>query len=105
MPKIAVCRIIWFRAFTSIAQTEAGRAKLKALLDGTLEVPVVQLQALDRWGLVTSLLSQKDPDAERILRSGKKAGPKRRRSESMRTLRKPPGRSCREAKYFERLPA
>jgi aminopeptidase N len=65
-------RIIWFRAFSSVAQTETGRAMLKALLDGSLEVPQVQLQALDRWGLITSLLSLHDPDAERIFEAEKK---------------------------------
>ncbi len=65
-------RIIWFRAFTGIAQTDAGRARLKALLDGTLQVPLVQLQALDRWGLVTSLLALHDQDAERVFEAEKK---------------------------------
>ena len=33
---------------------------------------MVQLQALDRWGLITSLLSLRDPDAERIFEAEKK---------------------------------
>jgi aminopeptidase N len=64
-------RIIWFRAYTGIAETAAGRARLKSLLDGSLTVPEVQLQALDRWGIVTSLIAQNDPDAGRLLQSEK----------------------------------
>lgn len=62
-------RIIWFRAYTGIAETGSGRARLKSLLDGSLTIPGVQLQPLDRWGIVTSLIAQNDPDANQILQT------------------------------------
>jgi len=64
-------RIIWFRCFRAVAETPSGRNSLKQLLSGSTEVPGVQLRALDRWNLVTSLIALSDADAEKILSSEK----------------------------------
>jgi aminopeptidase N len=65
-------RIIWFRAFRTLAETPDGRAKLKALLAGDLSVPGVQLRPLDRWNLVTALVALGDPEAEAIFDAEKR---------------------------------
>jgi aminopeptidase N len=62
-------RIIWFRGLRGVAETDAGRAKLKDLLAGKLAVPGVQLRQLDRWNLVTSLIATHDPDADAIFKA------------------------------------
>jgi aminopeptidase N len=59
-------RIIWFRTFRSIAETESGRDGLKQILAGKLQIPGVQLRPLDRWSMVTALIAHQDPDAEKI---------------------------------------
>lgn len=68
-------RILWFRGFRSIAETPAGLAKLKALLNGQLSVPGVQLRALDRWTMVTALIALNDPDAQTIFAAERKRDP------------------------------
>lgn len=68
-------RILWYRGFRSVAETPEGRAKLKALLNGTLSVPGVQLRPLDRWTMVTALLALKDADADSILDAERKRDP------------------------------
>ena len=57
-------RIIWFRGFRAIAESEQGRAELKNLLAGKLAVPSVELRPLDRWTIITALIALNDPDAE-----------------------------------------
>lgn len=68
-------RILWFRGFRSIAETPAGLAKLKALLNGQLSVPGVQLRALDRWTMVTALIALNDPDAQKIFAAERERDP------------------------------
>lgn len=62
-------RIIWFRGLRGVAQTDAGRARLKDLLAARLSVPGVQLRQLDRWNLVTTLIAMGDPDADAIFKA------------------------------------
>src|SRR5205823_13950060 len=60
-------RITYFRAFQSIATTEAARAQLKQLLAGTLKVPGMTLRTRDRFDLVTALFTRNDADAPALL--------------------------------------
>ena len=59
-------RILWFRGLRSLAETLDGLGKLKALLNGQLSVPGVQLRPLDRWTMVTALIAFNDPQAGSI---------------------------------------
>ena len=59
-------RIVWFRAFRALAETERGRDLLKQMLAGTLQIPGVQLRPLDRWTMVDALIALGDPDAEKV---------------------------------------
>jgi aminopeptidase N len=65
-------RILWYRALRAVAETPDGRAKLKALLNGQLSVPGVQLRPLDRWTMVTGLIALNDPDAGSIFEAERK---------------------------------
>jgi aminopeptidase N len=58
-------RIVWFRAFRSLAETELGRSVLKQILAGTTQVPGLQLRPLDRWNMVDVLIALGDPDADK----------------------------------------
>ena len=60
-------RIIWFRGMRSLAESEASRARLRHLLDGTLQVPGVSLRPLDRWSMVTGLIALNDAEAGKYL--------------------------------------
>ncbi len=60
-------RITYFRAFQSIATTDAARAQLKQLLSGALAVPGMTLRTRDRFDLVTALFVHDDPDAPALL--------------------------------------
>ncbi|MFL6209615.1 MAG: M1 family metallopeptidase [Pyrinomonadaceae bacterium] len=60
-------RITYFRAFQSIATTDAARAKLKQLLAGELTVPGMTLRTRDRFDLVATLFIRKDADAPALL--------------------------------------
>jgi len=60
-------RIVWFRGLLRLAETPAGLAKLKALLNGQLSVPGVELRPLDRWSIVTALIALGDPEADAAL--------------------------------------
>ncbi len=60
-------RIVNFRTFTSIAETPAALARIKALLDGSLVVPGMPLKLQDRWNLVGHLVTMADPEAEELL--------------------------------------
>ena len=60
-------RITYFRAFQSVATTDAARAKLKQLLSGELKVPGMTLRTRDRFDLITALTVRDDPDAPALL--------------------------------------
>jgi aminopeptidase N len=60
-------RIVWFRTFRAVSETEFGRDGLKQLLEGQVQVPGVQLRPLDRWSMVTALIALRDPDADSVL--------------------------------------
>ncbi len=68
-------RILWFRGLRSVAETPDGLSKLKALLNGQLSIPDVQLRSLDRWTIVTSLIAFNDPDASSIFEAERKRDP------------------------------
>ena len=68
-------RILWFRGLRSVAETPAGLGKLKALLNGQLAVPGVQLRPLDRWTMVTALIALNDPEAGAIFDAERKRDP------------------------------
>jgi aminopeptidase N len=59
-------RIVWFRSFRAVSETEFGRFGLKQLLANQVQVPGVQLRPLDRWSMVTALIALKDPDADKV---------------------------------------
>lgn len=59
-------RIAWFRGLRAIAETSQGRATLKALLDGQISIPGVELRPLDRWSMVTALIALGDPQASAV---------------------------------------
>jgi aminopeptidase N len=59
-------RIVWFRTFRGVSETDFGRSGLKQLLSGAAEVPGVKLRPLDRWSMVTSLIALRDPDADKV---------------------------------------
>jgi aminopeptidase N len=59
-------RITWFRGLRALAQTSQGCAKLKAVLNGEIVVPGMELRPLDRWNIVTTLLAMGDPEAEHL---------------------------------------
>ena len=60
-------RISFFRAFTATAWSEAGRARLRALLANGIEIPGVKLSSRDRFRLTARLLVLGDPDATVLL--------------------------------------
>ncbi len=60
-------RITYFRAFQSIATTDAARAQLKQLLSGALTVPGMTLRTRDRFDLVTALFARADREAPALL--------------------------------------
>ncbi len=64
-------RIAWFRSLEGIAETPQGLAKLKAMLNGQLMVPGIELRPLDRWNLVTALLAHADPEADSLFAAEK----------------------------------
>jgi aminopeptidase N len=59
-------RIIWFRTFRALAETDFGHDGLKRLLNGEIQVPGVQLRPLDRWSMVTALIATNDAQADKI---------------------------------------
>jgi aminopeptidase N len=59
-------RIVWFRTFRALAETQSGRDGLKRLLAGEAQIHGVQLRPLDRWSMVTALIAHADPDAEKV---------------------------------------
>jgi len=60
-------RITFLRTFMASAWSESGRAQLKSLLSGTLDVPGVKLSSRDRFRAITRLLALDDPDAKTLL--------------------------------------
>jgi aminopeptidase N len=64
-------RIVWFRGFVRLAKTPSGLAKLKALLNGQLSIPGIDLRPLDLWNLVTTLIASDDPEADAVLNAEK----------------------------------
>jgi aminopeptidase N len=59
-------RIVNFRTFTSVAETQTALQQVKDILSGKLVVPGLQLKPLDRWNLVGHLITMSDPDAESV---------------------------------------
>jgi len=53
-------RVTYFRAFRSIATTPDARTVLKSLLSGKLTIPDMELKPLDRWQIITALISAGD---------------------------------------------
>jgi len=64
-------RILWYRSFRSIAETPAGREKLKEMLREKLSVPGVEIRPLDRWNMVMMLLASNDSEAGAFYESEK----------------------------------
>ncbi|MGH9522749.1 MAG: M1 family metallopeptidase [Terriglobales bacterium] len=72
-------RIVWFRGFRALTESEESRTILKRLLETTpgkpkeglpgapLEIRGITLRPLDRWNMVTTLVALGDPDADKIL--------------------------------------
>jgi aminopeptidase N len=60
-------RITFLRTFTACAWSDNGRAQLKALLSGALDVPGVKLSSRDRFRAIARLLALDDPDAPPLL--------------------------------------
>jgi aminopeptidase N len=60
-------RIIWFRGLRGVVETTEGRAHIKDLLSGKLQVPGVELRPLDRWNMITGLVALNDPDSDALL--------------------------------------
>ena len=68
-------RITFFRVLMASAWSEGGRARLKSLLAGTLEIPGVKLSSRDRFRAITRLLALDDPDAKALLSAQAAADP------------------------------
>jgi aminopeptidase N len=66
-------RITSFRAFQSIAMTDAARETLKKILRGELKIPGMQLRSRDRFDIITALLTRDDADALPLLEAQSKA--------------------------------
>lgn len=60
-------RIVAFRALTATAETADARATLKALLNGSLQIPQVALRPLDRWSILGRLIAVDDSEAAALL--------------------------------------
>jgi aminopeptidase N len=60
-------RILYYRAFRSVAVTPAALTRLKSILAGQSSVPGLEIKPLDRWNMITALLAQADPDAPALL--------------------------------------
>ena len=62
-------RILYYRAFRSIAGTPQALARLKSLLAGKSSVPGLEIKPLDRWTMIAALLAHADPEAPALFRS------------------------------------
>jgi aminopeptidase N len=60
-------RIAFFRSFVAAAWSPPARARLKALLSGTLQIPEVALSSRDRFRIAARLLALDDPEAPALL--------------------------------------
>jgi aminopeptidase N len=60
-------RISFLRTYTAAAWSEAGRARLKSLLAGDIEILGVKLSSRDRFRIIARLLVLGDPDAAAFL--------------------------------------
>ncbi|HKC88071.1 MAG TPA: M1 family aminopeptidase [Blastocatellia bacterium] len=65
-------RIIYFRAFRSVATTAGARGRLKDLLSGKTRAPGVEIKPLDRWRIIAALLARQDAEAESLLDAERK---------------------------------
>jgi len=65
-------RIIYFRAFRSVATTAEARVRLKDLLSGKTPAPGVEIKPLDRWRIIAALLARQDTEAENLLDAERK---------------------------------
>jgi aminopeptidase N len=66
-------RINWFRAYASVAGTNAARAELKRLLSAELSIPGVTLSSHDRFRIIRRLLTLDDPEGEALLAAQSRA--------------------------------
>ncbi|HEX8922523.1 MAG TPA: ERAP1-like C-terminal domain-containing protein, partial [Pyrinomonadaceae bacterium] len=66
-------RITSFRAFQSVALTNAARATLKRILRDELKIPGMQLRSRDRFDIITALLMRDDEDAPQLLEAQSKS--------------------------------
>lgn len=68
-------RIAFFRSFVAVAWSLPARARLKALLSGTLQIPEVALSSRDRFRIAARLLALADPEAPALLAGQSTADP------------------------------
>ena len=66
-------RITYWRAFQSVASTEAGRATLKKMLRGEMTLPGLTLRSRDKFDLITILTARGDTEAPALLEAQAKA--------------------------------
>jgi aminopeptidase N len=64
-------RVVSFRTFASISETQNGLQEVKDLLAGKVEVPGMELKRLDRWNLVGHLIAMSDPEASAVYNAEK----------------------------------
>lgn len=60
-------KLTYFRALANIVSSEEGRKKLIDILSGSLTIKDIELKAKDRWDIITLLISQNAPQAEKLL--------------------------------------
>lgn len=60
-------RLTYFRSLPNLISSAEGRKQLVDLLEGKMSFDKIELKAKDRWELITSLISQSDPMAEKLL--------------------------------------
>ena len=64
-------RIMWFRTLRAVAESPTGLNALKEILAEKLSVPGVKLRSVDRWSMVTTVVAQGDPEADKVLAAEK----------------------------------
>ncbi|MGA2589269.1 MAG: M1 family aminopeptidase [Bryobacteraceae bacterium] len=62
-------RILYYRAFRSVAVTPPALTHLKSLLVGKSTVPGLEIKPLDRWIMIEALLAHADPEAPALFHS------------------------------------
>src|SRR5262249_15030265 len=65
-------RITYFRAFRAVATTDKSRGQLKDILASKLSIPGVEINPLDRWQIIRSLLAHGDAEAVSLLDAERK---------------------------------